>query len=114
MLHCARPEAFSTVAPNFDAMQAEAFEAITWVPLSGHASTQARLPLGYGGLGMSSCESIRLGAFVASFFFAMPRARLLLQMQPDLLLVFTSILTALCDLRPLLAEVPTTIQEFIG
>ena len=114
VLRCARPEALSTVAPNFDAMQAEAFEAITGVPLSGHASTQARLPLRYGGLGMSSCESIRLDAFVASFFFAMSRARTLLQMHPDLLLASTSISTALHDLRPLLAEVPTTLQEFIA
>ena len=93
--------------------QAEAFEAITGVPLSGHASTQARLPLRYGGLGMSSCELIWPGAFVASFFFAMLRAQTLLQMQ-DLLLVSTSILTALRDLRPLLAEAPTTLQEFIA
>ena len=109
MLRCARPEALSTVSPNFDAMQAEAFEAMTRVPLSGHASTQARLPLRYGGLGMSSCESIQLGAFVASFFFAMSRARTLLQMQPELLLVSMSILSGLCDLRPLLAEVPTAL-----
>jgi hypothetical protein len=35
-------------------------------------------------------------------------------MQPDLLLVSESILTALCDLRPLLIEVPITLQEFIS
>ncbi len=92
-------------------MQAEAFEAITGVPLSGHALTQARLPLRYGGLGMLSCESIRLGTFVASFFFTMSRAQTLLQMQTELLLVSTSILTALRNLRPLLAELPTTCHR---
>ncbi len=66
------------------------------------------------GFGMSSCELIRLGTLIASFFFAMSRARTLLQMQPELLLVSMSILTAICDIRPLLAEMPTTLQEFIA
>ncbi len=95
-------------------MQAEAFEATTGIPLSGHASTQARLPLRFGGLGMSSCESLRLGAFMASSFFALSRTRTLLNLQQELLLVSGSVLTALRVLRPLLAEVPTALQEFIA
>jgi hypothetical protein len=44
----------------------------------------------------------------------MSRTRSRHQIQPDLILVFKSILTALCDLRPLLVEVSATLQEFIA